>query len=277
MNPPERPQSAILPELEQMLVAAARRPAVASRFGRRRWVLAVAAASLLLVGGAAAAVTGVLRIAAGESSGRTYSIESRLLPSGSAGRVCLQLRFDGGPPTYGCGHRPSAERPFGPLVVDASGGGEERIVYGLVATEIARVRILGGAGSETEARTAEKAGLPGRFFTAVAPRDGRVELVGYGAGGEEVARLGSLDPPAHPPRSKAEAIAQGDPAGFAPTSPAPQTYLYEGRRIAPSTATRLELACLQEATVLRCYDSEDEASAAGRALRRGSNRPGSSR
>ena len=84
----------ILPELERLLIRAARRQA-APRFGRRRWALAAAAAALVLAGGAVAA-TGVFRIADGDTSKGVFTIESRPVPAAgrgepSRGSVCLQF------------------------------------------------------------------------------------------------------------------------------------------------------------------------------------------
>ena len=59
--------------------------------------------------------------------------------------------------------------------------------------------------------------------------------------------------------SHAEAVAQGDPAGFAPAFAPPSTYTYKGKRIAPEEVLRLGLACLQEPEEFRCYDSPEEA------------------
>jgi hypothetical protein len=213
----------ILPGLEHLLVRAARRGA-ASRFGRRRWVLATAAAALVLVGGAAAA-TGVLHVADGDTSKGTFSIESRPVPETdpgepSRGSVCLQLRYDERNASYGCGDRPTAARPFGLLVADSvaesSGdGSRERVIYGLVRSDIEHVSVLGREPIST--RTEAKEGLPGRFFVVLVPHLGRIEVVGYDVAGHERARIGSLARPADPPLSHAEAVAQGDPAGFAPT------------------------------------------------------------
>ncbi|HVY77911.1 MAG TPA: hypothetical protein VG898_05345 [Solirubrobacterales bacterium] len=69
--------------------------------------------------------------------------------------------------------------------------------------------------------TEAKQGLPGRFFVVLVPHLGRIEVVGYDATGRERARIGSLAKPSHPPMSHAEAVAQGDPAGFAPTAAPP--------------------------------------------------------
>jgi hypothetical protein len=213
----------ILPELEHLLIRAARRQA-APRLGRRRWILATAAAALVLAGGAAA-TTGVLHVADGDTSKGTFSIESRPVPATgpgelSRGSVCLQLRYDERGASFGCGDRPTAKKPFGLLVADSvaeSPGDDsrERVIYGLVASDIERVSVLGEEPIATH--TEPKEGLPGRFFVVLVPRLGRIELVGYDAAGHERARIGSLAQPAHPPLSHAEAVAQGDPAGFAPT------------------------------------------------------------
>lgn len=80
-------------------------------------------------------------------------------------------------------------------------------------------------------------------------------MVGYDSVGRERARIGGLARPAHPPHSKAEAVAQGDPAGFAPTTPPPSSYTYKGKDISEAEAARLELVCLEGREVARCYDS----------------------
>jgi hypothetical protein len=253
-----------IPELEHLLVRAARRR-TASRLGRRRWALAAAAASLLVAAGGAAA-TGVFQLAGGETAGGAFSVESRVVPATGAnarnGSVCLQLTFSGRGAAYGCGERPGASKPFGLVVADPLDNRGERVVYGLVADAISRVEVLGGEGSAVEAETREHSEVPGRFFVVVAPRDGQIELVGYSADGKEVARFGSLEPPAGPPLSKAEAIEQGDPAGFAPAVTAPEAFVYKGEPIKPRVATRLGIACMQEVAAVRCYDSIAESEAA---------------
>ncbi len=225
MSAPENrgAQQAILPELEYQLIRAARRQA-APRFGRRRWILATAAVALALAGGSAAA-TGVLHIADGDTSKGAFSIESRPVPAigpgePSRGSICLQLSYDERDASYGCGDKPTAARPFGLLVADsvadsAKDESRERVIYGLVTSDIERISVLGKR--PISAATEFKKGLPGRFFVALVPHLGRIEVVGYDAAGHERARIGSLAQPAHPPLSHAEAVAQGDPAGFAPT------------------------------------------------------------
>jgi len=108
----------VLPELEQLLVRAARRRA-APRFGRRRWALAVALGALVLAA-AAAAATGVLRIAGGTTAHGTFSVERAVGPGVRQGgsSVCLQLRYNGRGPSYGCGEAPTAAQPFGLVVAD---------------------------------------------------------------------------------------------------------------------------------------------------------------
>lgn len=254
---PSRPPT--LPQLEHLLVRAARRRA-APRFARRRWALSIAAASLLTAAVAAAA-TGVFELASGETEGGTFRVE-RVAPAraggASVGPICLRLTFSGRGAAYGCGERPAASRPFGLVVADPLDSGAERVVYGLVVGEISRVKVLGGEGSETEAQTREEAELPGRFFAVVAPSDGRIELVGYDDAGGVIARIGGVDGEAGRPLSKADAVEQGDPAGFAPAVPAPETYLYEGEPIDPGVVSRLGLACLEGRAVARCYDSPTE-------------------
>ena len=222
----------VLPELEQLLVRAARRRA-APRLGRRRWVLAVAVGALVLAA-AAAAATGVLHIASGTTAHGSFSVERATVPGEAhTGSICLQLRYDGRGPTYGCGEPPTAATPFGLVVADPlEEGSRERVIYGLVEGDIARVAALGGNGGHADADAERKDGLPGRFFAIVVPHLGRVELVGYDEAGEEVARIGSLERPAHPPHSKAEAVSQGDPAGFAPTIPNSSRFVSGGTKSA---------------------------------------------
>jgi hypothetical protein len=261
---PRLPEPAVLPGLEQLLVRAARRGAAPRRRIRRRWFLIAAAAALVLAAGAAAA-TGLLPIAEGDTDRGTYTVEPVSI-SGlagidpSAGQVCLQLRLEDRGPSYGCGDAPTSSQPFGLLVADPlAEGSDERVIYGLVKDEIARVSVLGEEGERTESATDPQAGLPGRFFAVVVPHLGRIEIVGYDENGRERARIGSRARPSHPPRSLAEAQAQGDPAGFAPTVPTPSTYLYRGKTITEAEAMRMQLACLQERTRFRCYDSASEA------------------
>lgn len=254
----------VLPELEQLLVRAARRRA-APRLGRSRWVLAVAVGALVLAA-AAAAAAGVLRIAGGTTAHGTFSVE-RATPTGEArsGSICLQLRYDGRGPTFGCGKAPTAATPFGLVVADRlEEGSRERVIYGLVGGDIARVAALGRGGEHTDTATERKDGLPGRFFAVVVPHLGRIELIGYDAAGREVARIGSLARPAHPPHSKAEAVAQGDPAGFAPTIPNSIQFVFQGHGISEAEATRLGLVCVQGREANRCYRSEAEADEAAR-------------
>jgi hypothetical protein len=216
-------QQSTLPALEHLLIRAARRQ-TAPRFGRRRWILVTAAVALALAGGAAAA-TGVLHIADGDTSKGTFSIESYPMPAAgpgepSPGSVCLQLSYDERGTSYGCGDKPTAARPFGLLVANSVANlpedeSRERVIYGLVTGDIKRISVLGKR--PISAATEFKKGLPGRFFVVLVPHLGRIEVVGYDAGGHERAHIGSLARPPHPPLSHAEAMAQGDPAGFAPT------------------------------------------------------------
>ncbi len=146
-------QPTVLPELEQLLVRAARRRA-ARRLPRRRWVLAVAVGALVLAA-AAAAATGVLDITSGRTAHGTFTVQRASIPgSEHGGPICLQLRYDGRDPSYGCGEPPSAGKPFGLLVADPlAEGSPERVVYGLVADDVARVAVLGRGGHRAEADT----------------------------------------------------------------------------------------------------------------------------
>lgn len=252
-------QPAVLPELEHLLVRAARRQA-APRPARRRWLLAVAAAALVLAGGAAAA-TGVFQVDRGSTSGGSFSVETMPVPGHgkgepSPGSVCLRLTYGNRGAAFGCGDPPSAREPFGLLISDPLGqGSREGVVYGLAADDIARVSVLVPGGKRYEAATEAKDGLPGRFFALVVPRLSRVEVVGYDRSGKRRARVGSLAPASKPPRSHAEAVRQGDPAGFAPTSPTPSVWTFHGKRITEAQASRLGLACVQGRDAFACYRS----------------------
>jgi hypothetical protein len=257
-------ESPALPQLEQLLVRAARRRAT-PRLARvrRRWVMAVAAASLILVGGAAAA-TGVVHIADGTTPHGSYSIETREVISvdareGRQGSICLQLRFDAGRPAYGCGDRPTTTHPFGLVIADSLEGSGERVIYGLVSDEIAKIAVLHPGSGSTAAPTEAKAGLPGRFFSIAVPSDSQIALVGYDSAGTEIARVGNLSLPAEAAQSRQQAIEQGDPAGFAPTAPPSSSLTYKGRSITPAEEERMHLSCLESGGDTRCYDSPSEA------------------
>ncbi len=263
-------EPATLPELEHLLLRTARRRA-APRLGRRRWVLALAAGSLILAAGAAAAATDVFHIADGQTSKGTYSIDRRQATSEHAGEerpgsICLQLRYNERGPAFGCGERPTAAKPFGLVIADSLDATQkevaQRVIYGLVSNEITRVSVLGEGDDHTDTTTSEKPGLPGRFFSVVVPGYDRIELVGYDRTGRERARIGSRAEPDHPPLSHAEAVAQGDPAGFAPAVAAPTSFSYRGKSITPGEAVSGGLTCLQDSKGIRCYDSLAELDAA---------------
>lgn len=257
----ERPDTTppTLPELEHLLLRTARRHA-APRWSRRRWVLCLAAGSLLLVGGAAA-TTDVLHVDDGQTSKGSYSIDRRPAPASSdpgperAGSICLELRSNGGGPAYGCGERPTAAEPFGLVIADSLEASRERVIYGLVSTEVTRISVLGEGDEHTDVATSERPHLPGRFFSVVVPSSGRIELVGYDAEGHERARIGSRARPKRRPLSHDQAVAQGDPAGFAPAVASPSSFSYQGRRITPDEAARRKLSCAQDREGVRCYDS----------------------
>lgn len=259
-------QPTVLPQLEHLLVRAARRQAVPD-FRRRPWQLAVAIAVLVLAGGAAAA-TNVLQVDQGSTSEGGFSVETKPVPARaadepSAGSICLQLRYEDRGTAFGCGDPPSAKEPFGLLISDPLGeGSREGVVYGLVSGDIARVSVLVSGGGHHDADTEEKAGLPGRYFAVVVPRLSRVEVVGYDDSGVERARIGSLAPVATPPLSHAEAVKQGDPAGFAPSVEAPSIYTFRGKRITEAQASRLDLTCMQGRDAFTCYRNADEAEVA---------------
>lgn len=266
-------EPALLPELEQVLVRAARRRRD-RRLPRRRLMPAIAIAIVALGAGVATA-TRVFDVTSGETGHGTFAVERRT-PSSVAGRqpagsICLQLTYSGagvgGTTSYGCGPKPTAARPFGIVVVDYLADGlHEEVAYGLVADGVARVAVLGSGGRHTYATTEAKDGLPGRFFAAVVPHRGRVELVGYASDGRVVARIGRLSGKvdAH---SNEEARAEGLQAGFAPTIESPQEILFEGRRISSAELRRLRLSCAIGRTVAICFRNGHEPTAITRRLR----------
>jgi hypothetical protein len=261
---------ATLPELERLLVVAA---AGAAR--RRRWRWPVALGSFVAIGAVAAAAAGVFygegsTVDSGQTEVGTYVVEiksdSKSTPDDE---ICLQLRLGDGRPAYGCGVAPSAAKPFGVLIAsyasesDAGAEPAERIFYGLVTSEISRVSVLGEGDEHVDADTVLKPGLPGRYFSLIAPTEERIEIVGFNASGAEVARIGSREEPTHQPLSHDDAVAQGDPAGFAPTAVPVRHFSYQGEEITPEQASELGLVCVEGSERPPCYDSDEEAIAAG--------------
>jgi hypothetical protein len=253
-------EPALLPELEQILVRAARRRKV-HRFPRRRLMLAVALGMVVLGAGVATA-TGVFDVTSGKTAHGTFTVERRSLSSagqgGPAGSICLELTYSGagtgGTTSYGCGRKPTDARPFGVVIVDYLAEGlHEEVAYGLVAAGIARVAVLGPGGRRTYATTEIKEGLPGRFFAVTVPHRGQVEVVGYGADGRARARIGSLSRPDRPSRSKAQAAAQGEQMGFAPTIATQPRAFFEGHRIRWAEVHRLRLSCAIGRTAAICF------------------------
>jgi hypothetical protein len=275
MNPnADRNEIAVLPALESALVGAA-----AIRLSgpkRRRWVLPAALASALVVGGVAVAATGVFSgdvIDSGETAGQGPSsgpFGVRIAPQHAdpAHPICLQLQFKNSRPAFGCGSSPSVAEPFGVVIAD---GSPERVIYGLVTEEIATVSSIGDDGAELTAATQLRANLPGRYFSLIVPADSQIELIGRDPSGAEVARIGSQEPPATPPLSREEAVAVGDPAGFAPTVVPVRRIIYRGEPIDPSEVQRRALACVEGRSEVTCYDSVAEAEQQGSAAPKQSN------
>jgi hypothetical protein len=238
-----------LPELEQLLVHAARSRAQA-RPWRNRAPIVFGFSLVVCASAAAATTTGIL--SGGHTQRGPYAIQSRAAPASSSDGVCLQLREAGDGPAYGCGHAPTPDRPFGLVIADSLNASPERVIYGLVSGEAATVRVLGRGAAYTTATTTPKPGLPGRFFTATVPNSGRIELLAIARDGSTIGHIGNRANPRHPPRSQAEAVAQGNPAGFAPAIPAPTSFTYQGHRIKPSDAARRGLVCTQNRRGVNC-------------------------
>ena len=260
---------AVLPALEHTLVTAARARAT-RRPSRRRLGVSLALAGLLCATVAGAA-TGVIdledgaEVERGTSPSGAYVIRYKPKHAGPAGGdLCLQVRIPQARPTYGCGWVPSPERPFGVVIADPLDNGPQRLVYGLVLEEIATVALLGEGDDETRVETVEKPGLPGRYFSILgpgiteAPNAGRIELVGYAEDGSEIARIVSRETPNHKPLSHDDSVAQGDPAGFAPTVVPARVYTYKGQEIDPARADALGLVCVEGRAEVRCFDSIEE-------------------
>jgi hypothetical protein len=264
-----------LPALHDALVtAAAQRYARTPQRRRPRWLLPVAFACLLTATGVALAASGVFGGGTAIDRGQTprvgedsgpYAIRVSPAHADREHPICLQLQFEGSRPAYGCGVAPSAATPFGVVVADGlSEESSERVIYGLVVDEITEVSSLGQAGAQATVATVERPGLPGRYFSITVPNEGQIELVGNDASGNEVARIGSHEKPTEPPLSRDQAIAQGDPAGFAPTVVFARKYVYDGRAIEPEKAQRLNLVCVETRSAVTCFDSVAEAQAAHR-------------
>jgi hypothetical protein len=248
-----------LPELEHELISAARRGARPRRLrGHRLGVLL--AGTTLAAGGAATAATQLLTVDEGSTARGAYVIE-RI--SDRDGNVCLQYRDETGRrATSGCGPRPSEQRPIGLVVADSRAVPNQRVVYGLVSPSVARISVLGRGDDHVDVTSHARDGIPGRYFMATVPNTPRIELVAYDAEGREIGRLGSREQAVHAPRSKEEAIAQGDPSGFAPTAAPVDAVEYRGQRIEPDEAARRGLSCTEDDIEIRCYDSAAEMEAA---------------
>jgi hypothetical protein len=239
-----------LPNLERQLVTAAS-AAGASRPWRWRWpVVASWCVAVVAVGAATAGVlTGTgTEIDRGQTPAGTYAVQiKRDSRSTPADEICLQMRVEKERPAYGCGVAPTSSTPFGVLVVDQTpitdGMPTQQVAYGLAAENIARVSVLGPGTDHYDAETVARADLPGRYFGVVSPAMQRIEIVGYDASGAEVARVGSRRPPDHQPISHDDAVALGDPAGFAPTAVPLRHFSYESHRISPQEASDLGLTC----------------------------------
>jgi hypothetical protein len=148
------------------------------------------------------------------------------------------------------------------VIVDGQGeGSAQRIVYGLVDRSIARVGVLESGGRTFLAEATTRPELPGRYFSLVVPNEGQVELVGFDQSGSEIARIGSLKPPEHLPTSHDEAVAQGDPSGFAPTATPAAMFEYRGEPITPEAAAEQDLKCIDSLREVVCYDSIEELNA----------------
>lgn len=224
------------------LDAAARRlPAVTSR--PRRFKLAVAVAVAILTSTAVAAATGTLRVFEATSD---YKITEHV--DAPVGRICLDLRLSD--PNrrglVGCGKAPTAEQPFGMLIVDRESSAQS-IVFGLVIESVRTVRI---AGRETE--TYEREGVPGRFFSARITNQPSVYAEGLDGTGAVITTIGSKTPSDVPITSLEQARTQGNLAGFAPAA-AEAPFTHNGAKISAEQAQQAQLICTEDRTpTIRC-------------------------
>jgi hypothetical protein len=191
-----------LPELERELYAAAARRAKRVRRRGRRVGLTVAPVGA--VAATTAAANGWLTLERGSTGRGDYEIRTAPPPvspdtaersaaqgevaalQGDRGEVCLELRFHDLRPSYGCGERPTARRPIGVVIVDQNAEPRQRLVYGLVVPAAAEVRI-----GDTAVTPRERDGLPGRFFSALAPARGPVDIVAVVDRSRPIDELGS--------------------------------------------------------------------------------------
>lgn len=225
------------------LDAAARRrlPAVTSR--ARRLKLAVAVAVAILTSTAVAAATGSLRVF--EATPDYKITESVDAP---AGRICLNLRLSD--PNRrglgGCGEAPTAEQPFGMLIVDRESS-DQSIVFGLVIESIRTVRM---AGREIE--TQEREGVPGRFFSSKIADRPSVYAEGLDRSGAVITTIGSKTPSHAPITSLEQARTQGSFVGFAPGA-ADAPFTHNGATISAEQAQQAQFICTEDRTpTIRC-------------------------
>jgi len=261
-----------LPELERELRAAAARRA------RRRWRRGRRAGLAVALVGAVAATTaaasGWLTVERGSTSRGDYEIRTAPPPEsrdadrdevaalrGEHGKVCLELRFQGLRPSYGCGERPTERQSIGLVIVDQNAEPGQRLVYGLVSPAATEIRI-----GTTPVAPRQREGLPGRFFSALVPARGPVHIVALNDRGEPIDQVGSPTRQAGTPHSRDEARAMGEPSGFAPTARPPSAFVYRGLEITADAAAAQGLVCNEDGTpIVRCDDSLAEADAAHRA------------
>jgi hypothetical protein len=235
----------VLPELRAQLVAAAadaprRRPAAAGvgRGGPPAPGCAVLAVMVIRLLGTASAPVPELPAAAPPSNspaplfpsdryaGTPYPIA---LATGSNGVLCLIASPPSGRQLQRCDPGPAPDRPFGPVmrIVDDKG---RRLLYGLVANGVDRVRVAGVATPVVPARSAY-----GRlFFTPL--NTSYVDLAALDEGGVTLGTLGGR-PGTGEPLSYDEARATGNPAAFAPTAVKRPTPATRGTPATPAPAT----------------------------------------
>lgn len=252
----------VLKQRSQSLSTARIRPSAArSRpLWRRTGVLTVAA--VVSLAGVAVAATQIMSLDEGSTAYGRYEI-TRAPDQGSM--VCMNLRYKGHQPSYGCDVAPSRERPFGLVIADSGSSPSERLIYGLVSDDARRVTALTNDGARVDAPAELRDDLPGRFFSMVVPNNGGVELVAYDAADRHMAHLGDRDPneagvqPGRP-TTRDELRQRGEPLGYAPSVAMPDRFSYRGGTIARDDAARRGLSCTQDIDGVRCTDGQDRGS-----------------
>lgn len=179
----------LLPEIRQELLAAAERQERACRSRRRRRFVGLGALTALVTAtGAVAATTDVLETGSGPTRTGAYSVRAVTGPDGA---VCLAVQIsqdghaDGRDPT--CQPRPLDRSLTGGFMsVDDA----HRLVYAAVGDDVRAVRIEPGG---VLPRLKSISGAPGRYFDALVPAAGAIDITLSDAQGQTLQHLDGRD------------------------------------------------------------------------------------